>query len=109
MCVMAMAAQADIVSAPYITGEFNGWNNGAILMNDAGSGIWEYTVSGLNAGQYQQFKVTDGTCSVAALNANSWYNADVSGEVKITFNTNVVSDGWVTEQFRVGVSTEPGT
>ena len=107
MCVMGMAAQADIVSAPYITGAFEGWSN-TIPMNDLGGGLWDYTISGLAAGEYQQFKVTDGTWDVTAPSANSWYNADASGNVTVTFNTNVVSDGWITEQFRVGVSTEPG-
>ena len=109
VAVMGVAARADLLTAPYIVGEFNGWDPGAILMNDAGGGIWDYTITGLAAGQYQQFKITDGTWDVTAPASNSWYNADASGEVTITFNTNIVSDGWVTEQFRVGVSTEPGT
>jgi hypothetical protein len=111
MCVMGMAVQADLVSQPYIAGDFNGWDPGAIMMTEtaSGSGIWTYTISGLATGQYQQFKITPGDWSATVPAANSWYEADASGEVTITFNTNTVSDGWVKEQFRVGVSTEPGT
>ena len=109
MCVIGLAAQADLVSQPYIVGDFNGWDPGAIQMNDDGGGLWSYTISGVGAGTYQQFKITDGTWGSTAPSSNSWYSADASGEVTITFNTNIVLDGWVTEQFRVGVSTEPGS
>ena len=110
MCVISGAVQADLVSQPYITGDFNGWDPGLDPMTETvlGSGIWEYTITGLAADQYQQFKITPGDWSTTAPSANSWYNADAAGEVDITFNTNVVSDGWLPEQFRVGVSTEPG-
>jgi hypothetical protein len=109
MCVMGVVAQADILTAPYITGDNFSWDPASTLMNDLGGGLFDYTITGLAAGQYQQFKVTDGTWDVTAPSANSWYSADASGEVAITFNTNVVSDGWLPEQFRVGVSTEPGS
>ncbi|MBN1766313.1 MAG: PEP-CTERM sorting domain-containing protein [Sedimentisphaerales bacterium] len=109
MCVIGTAVQADLVSQPYITGDFNGWDPAANSMVDLGGGLWEYTISGLSPGQYQQFKITPGDWSVSAPAANSWYSADATGEVTVTFNTNVESDGWLPEQFRVGVSTEPGT
>ena len=108
MCVMGVVAQADLVSAPYIAGDFNGWDPGAIPMTSLGGGLWEYTITGVGAGTYQQFKITDGTWSVTAPASNSWYSADASGEVTITFNTNIVLDGWLPEQFRVSVSTDPG-
>ena len=111
VCVMGTIAQADIVTQPYIAGDFNGWSPGVVPMVSLGGGIWEYTISGLDPNQYQQFKITDENTSwgVTAPADNSWYNADASGEVTITFNTNIVSDGWLPEQFRVGVSTEPGS
>jgi hypothetical protein len=108
MCVMGAVVQADIVSAPMLAGDFNGWDAAANPMNDLGGGLWDYTITGVGAGTYQQFKVTDDTWGSTAPAANSWYSADGAGEVTITFNTNVVSDGWLPEQFRVGVSTEPG-
>ncbi len=107
MCVMAAAAQADLVSQPYIAGEFNGWDPGAITMNDLGGGIWDYTITG-TPDTYQQFKVTDGTWGSTAPASNSWYTIPASGEVTVTFNTNIVLDGWLPQQFRVGVSTDPG-
>ena len=111
VCVVSMAAWADLITQPYITGDFNGWDPGATPMTEtsSGSGIWTYTIAGLVAGQYQQFKITPGDWSGTAPASNSWYSADASGKVTITFNTNVVSDGWLPEQFRVGVSTEPGS
>lgn len=105
------AVQADLITQPYIAGEFNGWAPGDIQMIETapGSGIWEYTITGLAANQWQQFKITPGDWSATVPSANSWYNADENGEITITFNTNIVSDGWVKEQFRVTVNTEPGT
>ncbi|MBM4104549.1 MAG: hypothetical protein FJ263_11005 [Planctomycetes bacterium] len=41
--------------------------------------------------------------------ANSWFIADASGNVTITFNTNTVSDGWLPAQYRIGVSNNPST
>lgn len=110
LCTVSMAARADLVSQPYIAGDFNGWNAGGTMMTETspGSGIWTYTITGLSPGQYQQFKITPGDWSTTAPSANSWYSADASGQVTITFNTNIVLDGWLPEQFRVGVSTEPG-
>lgn len=109
LCVLYVPTQADLVSQPYIAGDFNGWDPGAIQMTETapGSGIWTYTITtGANA--YEQFKITPGDWSTTAPADNSWYTADASGHVTITFNTNIVLDGWLPEQFRVGVSTEPG-
>ena len=111
LSVMAVAAQADITTQPYITGDFNGWDPGAIQMTEtsSGSGIWEYTITGLAADQYQQFKITDGTWGTTVPASNSWYNADGSGEVPVTFDTNVYGDGWLPAQNRIRLTTEPGS
>ena len=61
MCAIGAAAQADLVTQPYVTGDFNGWDPGAaIMMTDLGGGLWEYTISRLDPDQYQQFKITPG-------------------------------------------------
>ena len=113
VCALSLAAQADLISQPYIAGDFNGWDPGAIQMTETapGSGIWEYTISGVGAGTYQQFKITQGDWDQNFPAENSWYSADGAGEVTITFDTNPVSGGWYLEsgQFRLGVSTEPGS
>ena len=111
LTLMHVGVKADLVSQPYIAGEFNGWDASANPMTEteSGSGIWTYTITGLAPDQWQKFKITPGNWDTTAPAADSWYNADENGEVTITFNTNVMLDGWLPEQFRVGVSTEPGT
>lgn len=111
MCLIGTTVHASIDSQPYITGDFNGWAPGDITMTEtsAGSGIWTYTISGLTAGQWQTFKITQGDWDVTVPASNSWACADENGDIIVTFNTNVVSDGWVTEQYRITLNTEPGT
>jgi PEP-CTERM motif-containing protein len=111
LCVAAAAVQADITTAPYIAGEFQGWDPGADPMTETsvGSGIWEYTISGRAAGAYEEFKITDGTWGSTVPAANSWYSADGSGGVTVTFDTNAAGDGWLPDQNRISLSTEPGS
>lgn len=109
VCAMMAAAGADLVTQPYVAGQFNGWNATTHPMVDMGGGLWEYTITGLAPDEWQEFKIAGENWTGDVPAANSWYSADANGEVTLTFNTNVVSDGWVREQFRIGVSTEPGT
>jgi hypothetical protein len=109
--LVSMSAWGDFATTPYIAGDFNGWNPGDTPMTEtsSGSGIWEHTITGLAAGQYQQFKITQGDWDSNFPPANSWYTADGSGEVTVTFNANWVDDGWLPEQYRLGLSTDPGS
>ena len=110
MCMVSVAAQADLVSAPYIAGDFQDptWQAGDTPMTSLGGGMWEYTITG-TPGAYEQFKITTGSWDdPTAPASNSWYTIPGSGQVTVTFNTNIVLDGWLPEQFRVGVSTDPG-
>ena len=111
LCLVGATVYASLDTQPYIAGTFNGWAPGDIAMTEtyAGSGIWTYTISGLEAGLWQEFKITQGDWDLTVPTANSWYATDENGEVTITFNTNIVSDGWIKEQYRISVSTEPGT
>jgi hypothetical protein len=52
--------------------------------------------------------VTQGTWDWSRPGANSWFYADEDGSITITYNSNWVSDGWKTEQDRIGLSTDPG-
>ena len=92
----------------YIAGDFNGWNSAGQLMIDNGDGTYSATVSGLVGGARHEFKVTQGTWDWSRPGANSWFYADEDGSITITYNSNWVSDGWKTEQDRIGLSTDPG-
>ncbi len=103
-------ASAGTIATPYIAGDFQGWDPGATPMSETflGSDIWTYTVTGLTNGQYQQFKITDGTWGTAVPAANSWYTANASGEVTITYDGNTYADGWSADGDRIGLDTDPG-
>lgn len=107
---MVLALVAPVSASYYIAGEFNGWDAGSSPMTEtsSGSGIWSLSITGLADGQRQEFKVTDGTWGWNYPGPNSWYYADASGSIVITFNTNSVSDGWQTEQYRLGLSFDRG-
>jgi hypothetical protein len=109
---MGWAAPAD--AAPlFVPGNWNTdqWNPNSNAMTDNGDGTFSITIGGQTAGQRYQFKVVEDT----NLNGgdwdpdpnrpgsgNSWANADGSGNVSINVNTNVVNDGWSTNQYRIG-------
>jgi len=111
---VAGVASAGIIDTPHVVGAYNGWTNpdaGAAMVETAsGSDIWTYTISGLTSGEHQEFKVVNGTgaWSPTVPSANSWYDADASGDVIITYDGNTYSDGWAPSADRIGVNTEPG-
>ncbi len=109
MAIVVMALSMSAHAGYYIAGEYNGWDAGANEMTDNGDGTYSYTVTGLDAGQRQEFKITDGTWDWNFPGPNSWYYTDANGEVTITFNTNEVNDGWSTNINRIQLSTDPGT
>lgn len=94
-------------AAYYIAGDFNGWNASGNVMTDNLDGTHTVVLSGIAAGRHE-FKVTQGDWSWNYPGANSWLFADAAGNVTLSFNTNVVADGWKTEQYRIGLSTDPG-
>jgi hypothetical protein len=111
--LMALAVVAVPASAVdyYLPGEWNGWTPNADMMTDNGDGTYTRTMTGLTPNARYEFKVLqDGDWANPAWpGANCWFYADGDGEVTINFNTNVVSDGWLTDQYRIGVSTDLGT
>lgn len=111
MASVAGIACAGTITTPYIAGEFQGWDPAATIMTEtgAGSGIWEYTVSGLTASQRQEFKITDGTWDITVPGVNSWLIADGAGNSTITYDANSYADGWLISDDRIGVSSDPGT
>jgi hypothetical protein len=99
---------APVNAAYYVAGDFNGWNAAGSLMTETSSGIWSLSIPGVAVGR-REFKITDGTWEWSFPGPNSWYYDPGSGLIRITFNTNSVSDGWLPEQNRLSVSYEPGS
>lgn len=66
------------------------------------------TVSGLAPGQWQEFKITDGTWDWYYPEQNSWCNADAEGKFTVIFNTHNITDGWKPERNRLSLSVDPG-
>ncbi len=106
LVVLVLAAPAG--AAYYLAGEFNGWTSDGQLMTDNGDGTYTATITDLGAGARYEFKVTDGTWDWSHPGPNSWLFADAAGQVTVTFNENVISDGWNPTQYRIGLSTDPG-
>ena len=109
MVVAVMGLVAPVSADYYLAGSFNLWDPAGQLMNDNLDGTYSATVSGLTVGNKEEFKVTNGTWGDSYPPSNAWLYSDGSGNVDITFNTNVVSDGWQPEQYRIGLNTDPGT
>ena len=99
------------VSALTVAGTFNGWDPAAgDVMTDNLDGTHSITLSGFAAGERHTFKVTDGTWGWSyPVSGNSWFYADSSGDISISFDTNVVSDGWLPQQYRIGLNNDPAT
>ncbi len=106
-CVIGLTVPAN--ADYYLAGGFNSWDPAGQLMTDNSDGTFSATVTGLDAGVRYEFKVTDGTWGTAFPGANSWLFADGAGEVEVTFDTNVATDGWEGTQYRIGLNTDPGT
>ncbi|MBM4104550.1 MAG: PEP-CTERM sorting domain-containing protein [Planctomycetes bacterium] len=94
-------------AAFFVAGDFNGWNASGNVMTDNMDGT--HSVSLSNVAGRHEFKVTQGDWSWNYPGPNSWFYGDGSGNVTITFNTNTVLDGWNPGQYRIGLSTDPGT
>ena len=108
MLLAAVPALADFYNA----GDFNGWNPGdpAYMMTETapGSGVFDLALPTTSAGRHE-FKVTDGTWGWSHPGPNSWLFTDANGDVTITFNSNVVNDGWAPDINRLGLNVDPGT
>jgi len=109
LMIMGLAVPLSAVDY-YLPGEWNGWNPAADQMTDLGGGIYSKTMTGLTPNARYEFKVNEGGdwANPSYPPSNCWVFADENGEVTVTFNTNVVSDGWSPDQYRISLSTEPG-
>jgi hypothetical protein len=104
--IAALTAARQVMAQYYVAGTFNGWNVAGNVMTQTSPGIWQVSLTGLTP-EAQQFRITDGTNWLyPASGGNSWFWEDNTGNVTITFNTNVESDGGMPAQYRIGVSSD---
>lgn len=97
----------------WLPGDWNGWATNVDQMTDNGDGTFSATLTGFDADSFHEFKFYEAEMEVWFYPpdglGNSWFYADGDGAVTIGFNTNVVDDGWLSAQYRIGESTDPGT
>lgn len=94
----------------YVPGSWDSdsWNPNSNAMTDNSDGTHSISITGQTPGQRYKFKVVEDTNSdggdwgpdPAYPNANTWADADGSGTVAFTIDTNVINDGWSTSQYR---------
>ena len=107
VAVLAMPATAATMTLP---GSWNGWDVNGNVMTDNSDGTYTLALSGLAADTRYEFKVVqDADWGMSWPGANSWAYTDAAGAVTVSFDTNVVSDGWLTDQNRIGVDVDLGT
>ncbi|MBN2446485.1 MAG: hypothetical protein JXO22_07165 [Phycisphaerae bacterium] len=104
-----IAAPAMAIDTPYVAGDFQGWDAGANPMTDLGGGMYEFVVAGLDANSRHEFKITDGTWGNAIPGANCWFYTDGTGSATLTYNKNLMDDGWAPNIDRIGVAPDLGT
>ncbi len=93
--------------AYYVAGDFNGWDPAGNLMTDLGGGVFQVSLT-LGPAERHEYKVTDGTWGDAwPESGNSWFYTDSSGNITLTYDTNVYNDGWYGTTERLGVSNAP--
>jgi len=110
--VSSIPALAGSISTPHLAGDFQtptAWDPGANPMTLLGGDIWTSTITGLVPGSRHEFKITDGTWDNNLPGANSWFYADGSGEITITYDGTTYDDGMSPATDRLGLSTDPGS
>lgn len=113
LAVALLAAPAVVLAGPgeyNVRGEMNGW--GETLMTDNLDGTFTHTFNGLAADTQIQYKVAEDLDPPNDWANNwpreNWYTiSDGSGDLTITFDTNVIGDGWDPPSHRV-LSPDPG-
>lgn len=96
-------------SAFYARAEWNGFNTSEQMVNNGG-GLYTYTKTGLNPGQYYNFKAANNDYSIEAPpGGDVRAAADADGEISLRFYlNNSWSDGWSpSNQYRIGYE-DPG-
>jgi len=111
LLLSSIPALAGTISTPHIAGDFQGWDAAANPMTETslGSDIWTATFGGFAAGERHEFKITDGTWDNNLPGPNSWFYADGSGNITITYDGNTYADGWSTTMDRIGLSYDTGS
>ncbi|MEO1129508.1 MAG: hypothetical protein AAFX05_07340 [Planctomycetota bacterium] len=104
---VGLSAGAAALAMPVAVGELNGWDVNGVAMTETGvgTGVFEYTVTGLSAGQRQEWKPLSagGDWGNEYYGGNAWYIADGAGsDITLTLDTNTYNDGWLPSTNRIG-------
>ncbi len=110
--LVALAVLPAAYAAPmYVPGSWDSdsWNPNSNPMTDNLDGTHSIVITGQTPGSRYNFKIVEDTNSDGGdwgpdpnrPGDNSWIDADAAGVVAFTFNTNVVADGWSTDQYRI--------
>jgi hypothetical protein len=87
----------------YIVGDvINGWADPGTIMMNGGPTMYDYTVTGGTAGNYEALKVTVGSWSTAWPGNNLVVKLDAGGENTIYFMPGTFTDGWQPVANRLG-------
>jgi hypothetical protein len=105
-----LAASALVLQAQpyYIVGDVvNGWASPSAIQMNGGPTVYNYSVTGGTAGNYEQLKVTAGSWGTTWPGNNLVVRLDSTGGNTIYFYPAAPNDGWQPLQDRVGFA-DPG-
>ena len=113
--VAAMIVTALTVPAMgnFSPGEPNGWDNTTPMIETSmGSGIWEYTWTGVpdaDTAKFDILSVSGDWNSKVYSSGNQWVTPDALDGNTLIYDTNSAGDGWTPDANRVKVATELNT
>lgn len=112
--ILGFALAVTLVAAPawadaYIPGDFNGWNASEPMTETSPAGFYEYDIPVQGANERKQFvllRYADDWSDASKYipSGDQWCYTDDTGNLHITFDTNLHDDGWFPQTYRVGVS-----
>jgi hypothetical protein len=112
--LFAAVIPASAYAAYYVAGDFNGWNPSGAVMSETSPGVFQVSLSLGDSNGRHEFKITQGDWSWEypyrlGGGPNSWLYTDPVGNVTVTYDTTVHTDGWANNTQRIGVNVDPVT